>query len=148
MIQALIFSLAALGVGAAFSVQGSINGDLGRTLGSPLIAATVSFCVGSIALLGVMLAFGAQPATSLRTLPVYLWLTGGLLGAFIVFTSTALVPRLGIAAVAALIIAGQLATAAVIDHFGLLGVPEHPMNLLRFLGVVLLFAGAVLVRFT
>ena len=147
MIQTLLFSLAALGIGAAFSVQGSINADLGRALGSPLIAATVSFCVGSAALLGMMLMLGAQPAVPLRSLPVYLWLAGGLLGAFIVFSATALVPRLGIAAVAALIIAGQLATAAIIDHFGLLGVAEHPMTMLRFLGVLLLLAGAVLVRF-
>lgn len=146
MIQTLIFSLAAFAVGAAFSVQGSINADLGRALASPLIAAAVSFCVGSIVLIVIMLAFGSQPATSLRNLPPHLWIIGGVLGAFIVFSSTMLVPRLGIAAVAALIIAGQLSMAAVIDHFGLLGVAEHPMNLMRALGIVLLLVGAVLVR--
>ena len=45
----------------------------------------------------------------------------------------------------ALIICGQLCASMVLDQFGLLGYPLQPISLLRFVGVVLLIVGAVLV---
>ena len=35
----------------------------------------------------------------------------------------------------------------VFDHFGLLGVAEHPVTAVRLLGVLLLLGGVVLIRF-
>ena len=43
-------------------------------------------------------------------------------------------------------VAGQLAAALVLDHFGLLGLVRHPVNLSRALGLILVLVGAVLVR--
>jgi transporter family-2 protein len=39
---------------------------------------------------------------------------------------------------------GQLASAMLISHFGLLGSPVQPINMTNALGAVLLFVGAVL----
>ena len=50
-------ALIAIG-GAAVAVQAPINGALGRSLASPLAAATVSFGVGFLALLALSVATG------------------------------------------------------------------------------------------
>jgi bacterial/archaeal transporter family-2 protein len=145
----LVLTAIALAIGISFSVQSGINAALARGIGSSVAAAMISFGVGFTALSIIALATGQlQAAPGLRHLPVWLWLSGGLLGAFIVFGSIFLVPRIGVAALAAFIIAGQLAAASVIDHFGLFGVPVIEMHLWRAVGIVLLFAGALLVRFT
>jgi transporter family-2 protein len=43
-------------------------------------------------------------------------------------------------------IAGQLVAGMVVDHFGGFGIAPRPINLVRLLGVALVFAGVVLVR--
>ena len=39
-----------------------------------------------------------------------------------------------------------LAMSLVLDHYGLLGVPERPLDLTRIVGVLCLVAGVVLIR--
>jgi len=149
MFAKLVYSLAAIAIGAGFAVQTSINAGLARGIGSPLLAALTSFGVGCLALFVLSFATGQfQSVSTVRGVPLHLWVSGGLLGAGIVFGSLFLVPRIGVAALAAFIIAGQLAAAALIDHFGILGVPVHEIGLLRVLGILMLFGGALLVRLT
>jgi bacterial/archaeal transporter family-2 protein len=76
--------------------------------------------------------------------PPWMWL-GGLFGAFVVLTITVAAPRIGVAAVVALLIAGQLAMGALIDQFGLLGVTQQPLTPARGIGLVLLATGVALV---
>ena len=61
-------------------------------------------------------------------------------------TAVTLVPRLGVAMTFSLIIAGQMLVTLVIDHFGLLGVPETKVSLARVAGILLITAGVVLIR--
>jgi bacterial/archaeal transporter family-2 protein len=144
----LVYTAIALAIGMGFAVQTSINAQLAKGLGSSILAAMTSFGVGFATLTFLAIATGhLQAASGFRHLPAWLWISGGLLGAFIVFGSLFLVPRIGVAALAAFIIAGQLTAAAVIDHYGLFGVPVHELHLWRAIGLVLLFAGALLVRF-
>jgi transporter family-2 protein len=76
--------------------------------------------------------------------PPWMWL-GGVFGAFVVLTITVTTPRLGVAAVVALLIAGQLAMGALIDRFGWFGVERVPLGWQRLLGIALLAAGTALV---
>lgn len=147
MLVKAAFTILALAIGTAFAVQTSINAVLARGLGSSLLAALTSFGVGFGALVVMAVASGQfQTWNGFRGIPIWTWASGGVLGAGIVFGSIFLVPKIGIAALAAFTIAGQLAAAALIDHFGVLGVPVHEINLWRMVGLVLLFAGALLVR--
>ena len=147
MLVKVALTAMALGIGLAFAMQSGINAGLGRALGSAILAALVSFAVGTVALIGMVLVTGQIGAAgNLRGLPVWLWLSGGLFGAFIVYGSICLVPRIGVAALAAFVIAGQLTAAAVIDHFGIFGVPVHEINVARIAGIFMLLSGALLVR--
>jgi transporter family-2 protein len=57
-----------------------------------------------------------------------------------------LTPRIGVAALMALGIAGQLFTALLIDRFGLFGLAERGLTMGRVSGALLVLAGALMVR--
>lgn len=138
----------ALLVGAAIAAQAGVNATLGKGLESPIHASLVSFAVGTLALAVVALvrphdAFVGAPA--LGGIPIWAWL-GGFLGAFLVATSVEVAPRMGAASFLAAVIAGQLLTALVVDHFGWLGFEERILTWRRAAAVGLMLAGALLLR--
>ena len=45
-----------------------------------------------------------------------------------------------------LIVAGQLVTAVLMDHFGVLGLNENPISVQKLFGICLLIAGAWMVN--
>ena len=71
-------------------------------------------------------------------------LAGGALGAAIVFSITIAAPKIGTTAVVALLIAGQLVAATVIDRYGWFGFDRVALDWPRVLGIALLAAGAAL----
>jgi transporter family-2 protein len=136
--------LAAL-VGAGLTVQVGMNATVRHVIGSPVLATIVNFAVGLAALAAVALASGARMTPgSVSSVPAWAWF-GGLLGAAYVAATTVLGPRLGAAALLALTLAGQMAAALVVDHYGVIGFPEQPVTPLRLLGAALLVAGVLLI---
>ena len=145
----LLFLLMAFAIGLVIPLQSAINSSLRDALGSgSLLAALVSFAVGTLFLAALGAATG-QPFGTLTGLPRLAWWQwlGGALGAFFVFGSTLLAPRIGLAAMISLIVAGQVVSSLAFDHFGLLGLPTRPVSWIRLAGAFLLLAGAVLVNF-
>jgi len=57
-----------------------------------------------------------------------------------------LAPRLGAATLVAAVVAGQMIASLLLDQYGLLGFPTHPMNGLRVLGAALVIVGVILVQ--
>lgn len=129
--------------GMAVALQPSINARLAQKTGV-YESSLISFAVGTLALLVVTLLAGKG---SLRGIAGASWweLTGGFLGAFFVTLTIVSVPRIGTTAVMALVITGQLLTAASLDHVGAFGLRQIPFSPLRSLGILLLAAGAFLV---
>ena len=129
--------------GLAVAVQPSINARLAQKVGS-FESSLLSFAVGTLAMLAVVMIFGRG---SLRSVGSATWweLTGGFLGAYFVTMTIFAVPRLGTAAVMAIVIAGQLVTGALLDQFGAFGLRQVPLTPLRGIGIVLLCLGAGLV---
>jgi transporter family-2 protein len=137
--------LLAVLVGAALTVQVGMNAAMARAVGSPLWAALVSFGVGLLALLPLVLLFGQRPpAGAFAQVPAWAWF-GGVLGAVYVASVTFLGLRLGGLTLVALVVAGQMVAGLLVDRFGVLGFPQVPVTPLRLLGAVLLVAGALLV---
>jgi transporter family-2 protein len=128
--------------GLGLAAQIGMNSQLRKVLHSANTAALISFLVGTFALIGLLLATRAELPSreTLATVPMWAWF-GGLFGAFYVAISTVVATELGATSLLALALLGQLATALVIDHFGWLGLPEHPITLTRLAGVALLGAG-------
>ena len=138
--------LLALVAGVLLAIQAPTNAILGKASGSPVMAAFISFVVGSLALGAVTFATtGRLFAPGLRQVPWYAW-AGGLYGAVFVAVAAFAAPRIGVGVLLTAAVAGQLAAAILLDHYGLLGLSRHPATLTRIAGVLLVFAGAWLVR--
>ena len=141
-------TLIALFAGGFIALQAPINAEAAARLGHPLTAATMSFCVGTVALI-VLTALFARNDTHLeafKSMPLYMLLGGGLLGAVYVTVNLMLAPRIGVAAVMALGIAGQLFTALLIDRLGLFALMERGLTFGRVSGALLVLVGALMVR--
>jgi bacterial/archaeal transporter family-2 protein len=137
--------LAVIG-GVLLAIQAPTNALLGKASGSPIVAAFISFVIGSAALgAAVAASSGRLFAPDLRHVPWYAWV-GGFYGAFFVAVAAFAAPRVGVGVLLTAAVAGQLAAALVLDHFGLLGLDRHPVTLTRAAGLVLVLVGAVLVR--
>ena len=141
------FIVLAILAGIAMPTQAVVNSKLAETINSPILAAFISFAVGTIALFAYILLTGVPLAdlAASKNAPPVAWI-GGFLGAFFVSVMAMIVPRIGVAFAFSSAIAGQMLITLLMDHFGWLGVPEKPVNLWRVLGAVLITVGVVLVR--
>ncbi|HYM44559.1 MAG TPA: DMT family transporter [Solirubrobacteraceae bacterium] len=137
--------LLAVAAGCLVGLQAPVNARLGRQVGS-LQAATVSFLLGTLALMLVasLSSGGLSPIGSAAKAPWWA-LIGGIFGAFYVTVALLTVRTLGVSGLTAIVVTGQLAIAAVVDRFGLLGIPRQHLAASRVAGLVLLVIGVVLV---
>jgi transporter family-2 protein len=141
-----LFILFAFIAGIVLPVQASINAQLKNYVGTPLIASTISFLVGLLALLIGTLIHGTwNLGKNLTSAPWWIW-TGGLLGAFYVLATIVLIPRLGAATTVACVLAGQVVVSIIIDHFGLFQVTINQISIPRLFGAVLIIVGVILVQ--
>ena len=138
--------LATVAAGGFIALQAPINATLGRAIASPIAAASISFAVGTAALVGIALVFsgGYGDVGGARGLG-WVYFTGGLLGAIYVTTALVTVRTLGAGAVTAATVTGQLVTSLALDRIGAFGLAERPLSGQRLLGVALLAAGTFLV---
>ncbi|MGI8911051.1 MAG: DMT family transporter [Rubrobacteraceae bacterium] len=136
-----------IAAGAALTTQFAVNAQLRTVVGGPVIAAAISFFVGTLALVAAALVVDRHvPEISAVTAsPWWSWI-GGLLGAAFVLASIILTPRLGAATTVGLFLAGQMIASIVIDHFGLLRVAVHEASIPRILGLALVLLGVFLVQ--
>ncbi|WP_193311627.1 DMT family transporter [Agriterribacter humi] len=133
--------------GSILPIQAAINAKLGKVSGGPVIAAFISFLVGTVFLAAYLMISRKHSFqwNGIQSAPLWLF-TGGLIGAFYVAAITFIIPTLGTALTFALIIAGQLLAAMVIDHYGWLGMSVQEISAGRIIGAVLLIAGVILIR--
>jgi transporter family-2 protein len=147
MSNTYLYLIIALAAGAMMPTQAATNSKMSVFVGSPILAAFLSFLVGTVALFVYALLSG-EPISKLaaaKDAPAVAWI-GGFLGAFFVASAVILVPRIGVAMTFSLIIAGQMIVTLIIDHFGLLGVPVKEVSLARLGGILLITGGVVLIR--
>jgi len=141
------FIFLAILAGMAMPTQGVVNSKLAESVSSPVLAAFISFAVGTVALFVYILLTGVplNDLISAKNAAPVVWI-GGFLGAFFVSVMATVVPRRGVALAFSLAIGGQMLVTILIDHFGWLGVPEKPVNLWRVLGAALITIGVILIR--
>jgi bacterial/archaeal transporter family-2 protein len=130
--------------GVAGAVQAAVMGELGHRVG--IVPALAFAVLVSLACALVALLVWEHSLEGVRAAlhePVWLWL-GGVMSVFIVVAITVGPPRIGVTATIAIVIAGNLLCAALIDRFGLFGVERVALTLPRVVGFVLLAVGAAL----
>ncbi len=143
--NAFNYVIVAIG-GVSFVFQQAVNSNLRVEIGSPWWAGFISYLGGTLVMLLAALAL-REPFSiaSLSAASALSW-TGGIFGAIYIAISILMLPKLGAATVIALLVTGQLIGSIVFDHFGMLGVTVHTVNLSRLAGAALLVAGVLLIR--
>jgi transporter family-2 protein len=147
MLKLAIPMILAATAGISLVVQQALNTNLRAALNSAAWSGFMSYFIGVICMAALALAL-QDPIPSVATaarIPWFAW-SGGLFGAIFVALAIFLIPQLGAAAFFALLIAGQMLGSIAFDHFGLLGVPVHPVSAVRVIGAALLVGGVVLIR--
>ena len=137
----------ALVAGMAAPTQFAINTQLRQAVGGTVVAAALSFLVGTVILFAaaVVVSRSVPDLGSMTSAPPWMCL-GGLLGAFYVCASIVLTPRLGVANTIGLFLAGRVIASMAIDHFGLFGTPVQAASIPRVLGALLIIVGVAVVQ--
>lgn len=145
--NASIYYILAFLIGIGLSIQVGLNTQLRTALGSPIMASIIAFVVGTLVLILYALFFDRGSFSSLSNLGTVSWYKclGGFMGAFYIAGIILLAPRIGITSITALVVAGQLVLALVLDHYGLFDFAQQPINSLKIVGVCLLMAGVMLI---
>lgn len=135
--------LLAVIAGALVAAQGAMNAGMKGYIGNAALAALINNVIGALALLVlVILSQPTLPSGSrVLSIPGYYWIAG-VLGASFVWASATVVPKLGVSTTLALVIAGQMAGAMIIDQFGLLGMQQRSAGSLTWAGLILIVVGS------
>jgi transporter family-2 protein len=128
------------------TIQSILNSALGKKTGN--LGSVLLLTVISISVLLLLIALWPNTA-NLKQFPGlsewYLY-AGGVLGIVILAAPIFLIPRIGATSTLTALVLGQLVLALVIDHFGLFSLPKVEVNAIRITGLVLLVAGALLIK--
>jgi transporter family-2 protein len=146
--QASFLSIAALMFlsGIGIPILATWNAALGQQLGSAAAATFVLFAVG-VVLAGVVLVFaGGMPDVERFTLEKpYVYFSVAFM-LFYALSVTWAAPRIGVGNAVFFVLLGQLAAAALIDHFGLWGALKTEITLRRVAGIAVMALGVYLAR--
>ncbi|WP_318530959.1 DMT family transporter [Apilactobacillus micheneri] len=134
--------------GLILPIQTSINTNLGnRIKGTPFIASMVSFLIGTLSLFIIALLKGVPiliPFSTFTNQPYWIWL-GGALGVVGLTSNIIIFPYLGAVQTVVMPILGQIIMSMIIDNFGLFMSPEHPFTIMRFVSILILLAGVLMI---
>lgn len=146
----LFLFLLGLAAGMVVPVQTSINTKLIRFTHSSFYSSAISFSVGAIFLLLVNLIVTPShftPSFFADQSLNYTWFVGGLLGVIFLTGNLLLFPRLGASLTVIITIAGQIIMGVIIDTFGWFNADVQPFTFLKFVGVLLLFIGIIVMNY-
>ncbi|MCH5462689.1 DMT family transporter [Lactobacillus sp. LC28-10] len=133
--------------GMLSATQTAVNGHLGEVLGSKIQAAYVSFLVGTLSLIVIVLVL--RPSLSFQhgngKTPWWMWI-GGLLGALFVLGNVYLVPIIGTGFAVIIVLIGLMIGSLLIDQFGWLSSEKNPVTLLQLGGLLIMVVGVMIIR--
>lgn len=146
-------TLIIIGVLAGFlpPLQTAINGKLRIATGSLLGATFISFFVGTIILIILILITKRRidfPLydTQKRRIPIWTYM-GGIFGIFIVTGNIVLLPALGSVLTTMIFLLGQMVMASVIDQFGMFNLQKRKIDSRRIAALVFTVVGIMFVKF-
>jgi transporter family-2 protein len=142
----LLFAAWTLLAGAGIPLIGVLNSGVARSVGNPFAATAIMFAIAMIVAFGLTLPFYGHPTVAqLGSAPPVSYAAGLLIG-FYALSATIIIPRFGAASFVAFILIAQLVTSAVVDQFGLFGMPTRPIDLTRLVGLIVIATGIAIME--
>jgi bacterial/archaeal transporter family-2 protein len=142
MMQGILFAF--LG-GAFITLQGVANTRISQDIGTWQAAAVTQFTGFLVAMLILLIIRDNKWKRFRYVNPLYL--TGGSLGAVIIFSNVEAIQLVGVTLSIAAILISQLSLTFVIDGKGWFGVVKQRMRLPQFIGIGLMIIGVIILRF-
>ncbi|CAD7958238.1 unnamed protein product [Amoebophrya sp. A120] len=139
----LPFMVLAFFGGVCLPIQASVNAAARRCFASNDSGALVSFIGASMASTVVFLGWDYPLAPVEKPVPVWMF-APGLIGAFCVYQSCVIGPRIGQTMLWLLILLGQLVGSMPFDQFGWIGLQQRSLTTSRVLGVFVVAFGVFL----
>lgn len=133
--------------GAISSAQQAISGKLAVALGSAIGAAIVSFGVGLVVILLIVLLRDKRltPKQSTSKQPKWVF-TGGILGSIFVVAMAVGVPVLGAGFAVMIGLIGALVGTMAVSHFGWWYSPRSKVSWVKVLGIIVMGIGVALIK--
>lgn len=143
-----ILILASFFVGIMVVIQGAINAKLGMLLKHPILATITVLSLGAL-LTAITAGFTVKEFPTIQNLkevPLYMWLTGGILSFIAVTLFYYIIPRVGISTTVTFGLAGQVIFAAIAGHFSWFGLPFEPLTVKKILGTILMIISVMMIK--
>jgi bacterial/archaeal transporter family-2 protein len=139
-----VYSLIVLG-GALQTCGAAMNAQLFASVENRWLANVISFAL-ILAFFVSVFAMFPTPLPKLEGLAKMPWWAplGGLVGAVQVYAGLTLVHKVGAGAFVGVTVTAALVASLLLDHFGWLRVPVHPINAGRAIGALLMIGGIAL----
>ncbi len=140
--------LLAFSAGAAIAIQASLNARLGMLLKSASLGAAIAFlfaCIFTVLFVFLSTKQSLQ-LVEIKSVPIYLWFTGGAISAFGVGVFYFLIPRMGVGSMMSYALSGQILVAVIASHFGWFEQPVTPINIRIVAGLIAMILGISLIN--
>lgn len=138
-----MYPLLTLIAGMLQSAMASFNGMITDHLG--MFGMSLSVHVVGGALLVIYMKLVTKEKLKITGMPWYLY-SCGFFGVLLVVISSYCIGIIGVSITTCLSVTGQLITSAVIDHFGLFGVPKVSFNFKRLPCFGIILAGLLIIN--
>ncbi len=135
----IVIILIGLVGGIAVGVQSPLSSMISQRLGV-IESIFIIHLGGAIAALIPLIYYGGGKISNWRTVPWYA-LCAGVFGLVVIFSMSYMIPRVGVATALIILLAGQLLIGTILDHFGLLGAIQRPLEFSRIFGLAIVLAG-------
>lgn len=145
--QNIGYLLLAIVAGVVIPVQTSLNAELDKFGRHPIITTMIVFLVGFVScLIGLAIGRPQLPQfSSAMAVPVWAWIGGALAMVYVVLLVMVL-PKIGVGMTTTLVLLGQMMAAMLLDHYGILGNPQHLFGWGRLLGLIFMICGVILIK--
>lgn len=143
----ILYIFLALSIGVASSVQAPINALLAKSTGSSaLFSAMVAFGIGFVCLIFVNFFLQNLNFANFELVfrQEFYKLSGGILGAFVVFAMALLAPKMGVSNMILCVILAQMLTGVVMDSFGVFELATKELSLQKILALFVVAFGVLL----
>jgi bacterial/archaeal transporter family-2 protein len=131
--------------GAFITLQGVANARISQDIGS-WQAATVTQLTGFLMALLIVLIIKDQKWKEFKRVR-RIYLTGGSFAAVVIYGNISAIHSIGVTLTIAVILISQLAITFLIDGKGWFGVLKKEMKLPQFIGIAMMIAGVVILKF-
>lgn len=144
----LQYQLLGIFAGIVVAAQTAINGQLGIALSSSIKSAFISFTIGSLLTLLLLIHPANRPThpIKLTNAPLWMWL-GGFIGATYVVGMVYLAPLIGIGLTVISSLLGITLGSLCVEHFGWLRTPKQRVTVLKIAGIMIMLIGITLIQF-